>query len=467
MEIKPSTFATSLTPTPHGASKPKSTAVTEADPSKTSLQQIDSNNIGYAGTPENKPLSGHIVTDAAAATPATELTREEVAHALNQVIGNLTPFFVPCDESNASHIFVLNEKGDAIELEDNKLDPDFRDTHHEAAKAHFIANYEALYGKALLDTFYPEKLRKEPLTLGQAHLLREQLNEFQQSVEAACQGDPSKYDATLKAQLETVHQLEKAVNTTFESEGPLKTEVTSLGKYLSEQTGVSPETIHNCLLAGAAIAAVATTASGLGLPAALHATATAILSHGSAVTSTAAITAKGTPLAASIANQATAMSSVSLLHNLAAFTTHAGTTALVGAGIGGTLGAAGGFCAATANGVDHSTGWISIPLLTTAGMLAGATGGGVLGLATGAIGSTATAVITGGLVITTGAAVGALGGGLLGATTGNHATVLGGIVAGAVVGGASAAVVVGGGVYLFGGLCSYVAHLATTAATVI
>ena len=172
-------------------------------------------------------------------------------------------FFVELHDQNASQIFVLSEKGNTIELHDNTTGTSIPITaSHEAAKELFVNQLTVLYGKAIIDCFYPEEAQKEPLTLGQAHTLRQQLNAFQQSLHASCKGNPSKYEPCLKAELEIFHQVEKTVNTAFQSNGALKLQVDSLTNDLSKQLGVSPETVQTCVVAGLAVAAVAGVASG-------------------------------------------------------------------------------------------------------------------------------------------------------------------------------------------------------------
>ncbi|MFZ4116148.1 MAG: hypothetical protein ACOYK6_05430 [Chthoniobacterales bacterium] len=264
-------------------------------------QGIYHEKIGTPGvTSDTSSILNHTIADASEVTksspvdlrPEVKITGKDVLEALEYVTGQLAPFFQKIDEDNASKIFVFGKDTQdkkSIELHDNTISSDAGDmvveASHEEAKEFFVNHLTVLYGKVVIDCFYPQEQRKEPLTLGQAHLLRGQLNEFQKSMESSCQGDPSKYDACLQSHLETLHQLQKSVATTFGSDAALKLQVDSLTDYLSKQLGVSSETVQASFVAGMAISSVAAVAAtgGLGLPAALHVASTSAigaLSHG-------------------------------------------------------------------------------------------------------------------------------------------------------------------------------------------
>lgn len=187
-----------------------------------------------------------------------QVTASDITKCITTIAKSLAPFFV--EPKNASQIFVLSDKGDSIELHENTIDSSIAiEASHEEAKNFFIHQLTLLYGKAVIDALYPQETRKEPLTVAQANFLKKELNAFQNSVIAACQRDPSKYESSLQAHLKTLQELQKGVIRTFESNGKLEREATSFTNSISKQLGISVQT---CVLAGLAVTSVAGVTSG-------------------------------------------------------------------------------------------------------------------------------------------------------------------------------------------------------------
>lgn len=329
----------------------------------------DSSNITFkkiedSATPELTHVTVPDLQDVSSTSVSeSKITGKDLRDCIEAVTSQLTPFFIPCDEKNASQIPVLDKKGERIEFHENTISAETGDlaleASHEVAKERFVAHLMLLYGKPVIDCFYPEEKRKEPLTLLQIHLLREQLNKFQQDVEAACARDPSKYMACLKAQLESLQKLNSTVTTVLESDSTLKAQVDTITTSLSKQLGVTPETIQTGVVAGLAISAVAAAAAtGVGLPAALHVAATsamAAFSHGAGVST---LPMMGASLKGAAATSGLAAASVSHGSVAAAANPYLGLAIVTATLLGGTgLGALGGLAVgSTIVGLDWSRG---------------------------------------------------------------------------------------------------------------
>ena len=421
----------------------------------------DSNTIGSSHMLPQEPLTHVADVTSHTAEADSHMSPESITEAFDQSAKNLAPFLVAGDENALSQIFVFNEKRDQIELHENTLETSLTmEASHEAVKDYLVDELTTLYGEAAVNVLYPEKERSQPLTLGKAQDLIKSFSELQNSVVTACDGDFSKYDTCLAAQLKTLEELKTAVA----NPRPASPIESSTIEYLSKQTGLPAYMISAGLIAGGVLAAGALT-SGLAFPVAVHAAMMTALAHPPLLGATAGGASHLTAAVGGVANANTggqALTGIWMGMSTGVVNAHYGTAALtalsnisaptaVGAGTGAFVGAIGGGIV-TAGSADNpaSTGKI------IAGMLAGAALGSLLGgLSVAFTPSTVGGSIAGG-----GGAIGALGGTITGGRAGGTMGALRGAARGAATG-----IAAGGAVMLFGGLCSAVAT-ASTAATV-
>ncbi|MFZ4115234.1 MAG: hypothetical protein ACOYK6_00755 [Chthoniobacterales bacterium] len=444
---------------------PSSLSYTDADPktdSKTTLKPAKSHLrptdvevkqktiIGSSNTVLQEPLAH--VTDVTSHAPEAGLGmgREEVTEVFHQIATNLAPFLLldseKADEEALNQIFVFNEKGDHLELHENRLETDLSmEASHEAVKTYFADQLTILYGESAVNVLYPNHERDQPLTLGKAHDLITSFAELQNSVITACDGDLSQYDNCLAAQLKTLEELKFAIA----NPPPASPLESSTIEYLSKQTGLPSYMIYAGMVAGGILVAGATT-SGLGLPVAFHAAMMTASAHTPLLGAAASVSAGGKAATGLWMGMSTSV--VHAQYGTAALATlgHINTPTAIGAGTGAFIGAAGGGIAAAGPAESpSSTGKI------IAGMLTGAAAGALLGGLSVAFTPT-----------TIGSSV-AAGGGSVGALVGTFHGGRSGGSRGATVGfarGAAAGLALGGGITLFGGLCSAVAVSATAAA---
>lgn len=463
----------------------------------------------------NTTTSFHIPHIEASVINATEPSKNEAAQLTAQIaetIQKLAPFFPELTEENKNQIFFLDEE-DHVTLGSNEMETfnvaDLAsEASHEAAKEQFIKHLTEFYDKEVTDLLYPEEERKQPLTALRAVEIQHRFFQLQKSVLDSCQGDLSKYETQLRIQLDLLKQVEATLATPPQPTTEQFAVIDSISKY----TGLPPSAVYAGMLTGGLLAA---SAAGVALlPLAFHSTTLAALSHGSALS--AALVASP-PHAATTA--ATAMA-----HTAAGGTAH---NAAVGAGIGigGTVGAVGGgVIGHIINPAFHHDrppafaagmflgGWIGMgigaatatygPALfhsllsslssmtlgsatTTAatlvtGTVLGAAAGGVYASSQDeptqgqVIQSMMIGAGTGGIISGLSLAFGAVPLGHSAAMTGGVIRGLRGIVAGRERGpqgaiqegmrGAALGIATGGGVTLFGGLCSGLAHLITAGA---
>lgn len=325
-------------------------------PSHGPLEKLPSNTVEG----NNKLASIAIVTPEISVPSDAEIkiTGGDLRECIEGVTQQLAPYFVPCDEKNASKIFVLDKESKGIELHDNTITAEVSDlaieASHEMAKERFVSLLKLLYG-SVIDDFFPEEKMKEPLTVLEAQIARDQINQFHQRVEAACQGDPSKYEECLKSERAALQKEKAAAKAALEKDETLKPQFDALTTSLSKQLGVAPETIQAYLVTGVALSAVATAAAtGVGFVAAFHVigpSLMSLLSHGAGI-------GVGLPLlkATSVATTATASvthSSTMVGTGFARAADGVAAATLVGTGLGALFGLATG---STIVGLDWSRG---------------------------------------------------------------------------------------------------------------
>ncbi len=364
----------------------------------------------------------------------------QITEAFHQIESNLVAFLsLGKEEPDLSKIFVLSKEGNHLELHENNLQSDLTiNASHEEVKSFFANQLIQLYGEEAVSFFYPQEERAHPLTLARAHQTIASLVALQDSITAACAGDLSTYDTCLREQLHALKEL----RATLTHPPAATSSISSLLTSLAEQTGLSRSMIYTGFLAGSFLAAGAAV-GGLSFSVAFSAammTASPHLPLLGAAASASATAKAGTSLWVGwSASQLYTQYGASTLAALA----HVSAPTAWGGGTGALLGALGGGIAASGTAQNPSS---SGRIIT--GMLAGGSAGALLGGLAAAL-----YPHVGSLDATLGS-TGALMGTYRGGREGGQPGAIRGLAQGAAAG-----LLAGGGIALFGGLCSMIANL--------
>lgn len=407
-----------------------------------------STNVGMPGVASEKPFPPIADATNISSEAASGLSREEIKRRLEQISTNLKPFVEARED--LTQIFVINDG--VIQLEENTPSAiggeqeaatltELQPAHNEAKK-YFVEQLTELYGASAVAILYPEEEREQTLTVGKAQDLIRTFAALQQAVVGFCQGDLSKYDDCLAAELGKVMELKKAI-----ANPPSITPAQqSYFDFVSKQTGVPVWLLHS-LLGTALVGAVTGGASLL-----LHAGVATALAHAPLM---GAVGPSHLGVATSTMGQAVGGLSTGNVSSLASSATTALshlhlTKRAIAAGsgaIGGTI-----FGAMKASGTSEE------PATTqqiVGGMVAGAIVGGLLG----GLSEAYNAITIGGVVAATTGGAGALHGMVTGGREGGARGVISGGIRGAAPG-----LLAGGSIILFGGMCTAIAAHATAPA---